>query len=221
LAWRSSLLVAVTLAGSSPAWADDVGTISGAVTLVRLGVASHVTGPADVVVYLEDAPAVGALPAGPFVITQAGKAFRPDLLIVPVGARVEFPNQDAFFHNVFATAAGNSFDLGLYKGGASKSVLFAKPGLVPIFCNIHPQMISYILVVTNPFFTHPDGDGGFRFAGVPPGTYHLVAWLPYGNPVRTEVVVAAGQTAEVAVTVRERSDAQRHPNKEGKPYGSY
>jgi plastocyanin len=219
LASRFSLVCALLAAGR--VWADGGGIVAGEVALVRIGVGSQVEGPADVLVYLEDAPAVGELPAGPFVVTQSGKAFQPELLVVPVGARVEFPNQDAFFHNVFSTAAGNSFDLGLYKSGTSKSVVFTKPGLVPIFCNIHPQMISHILVVTNPFFQRLGADGRFRFVDVPPGTYRLVAWLPYGSPARTEVVVTAGQTTEVALTLRERSGALRHPNKEGKPYGSY
>jgi plastocyanin len=218
LASRFSALL-LFLAG--PALADGGGIVDGEVALVRLGVGSQVDGPADVLVYLEDAPAAADLPAGPFVVTQAGKAFQPELLVVPVGARVEFPNQDTFFHNVFSTAAGNSFDLGLYKGGTSQSVVFAKPGLVPVFCNIHPQMISHILVVTNPFVTHLGADGRFRFVDVPAGTYHLVAWLPYGSPARTEVVVAAGQATRVSVTLRERSGAQHHLNKEGKPYGAY
>ena len=215
---RSSLVL-LLLAGR--ALADAGGAIDGSVALVRLSVGSQVEGYGDVLVYLEDAPAAGKMPEGPFVVTQARKAFHPGLLVIPVGARVDFPNQDSIFHNVFSTAAGNSFDLGLYKNGDSKSVVFNKPGLVPIFCNIHPLMISYILVVTNPFHAHPDGAGRFHFADVPPGTYHLVAWLPYGSTAREEVKVEAGRTSEVKATVRERSGAQRHPNKEGKPYGGY
>jgi plastocyanin len=217
---RSSLVLLVCLAAGA-ARADGDGAVAGKVSLVKLSTGSHLDSYDDVLVYLEDAPNVGKMPEGPFVVTQVAKSFRPEVLVVPVGAKVDFPNQDQFFHNVFSTSSGNSFDLGLYKGGASKSVVFQKPGAVPIFCNIHPQMISYIVVLTNPFFVHPDNAGHFRFAGVPPGSYHIVTWMPYGSAVREEVKVEAGGTTEVHVRLSERSGALRHPNKEGKPYTHY
>jgi plastocyanin len=200
---------------------DPVGGISGTVAIIPVAVGSQVTGADAALVYLEDAPAGAPLPRGPFVVTQEGKAFDPPLLVVPLGATVEFPNRDAFFHNVFSTASGNAFDLGLYKGGDSKSVVFAKPGWVPVFCNIHPQMLSYILVVTNGFFTRPAPDGRFSFADVPPGTYHIAAWFPYGSVERREVRVEAAATADVRLVLRERSGAGRHLNKDGKPYQRY
>jgi plastocyanin len=217
LASRSRLALLLLWAG--PAFAG--GTIDGTVSLVRLSVGSEAAGPEGALVYLEDAPAAGKPPEGPFVIEQVAKSFQPAVLVVPVGAQVDFPNKDTFFHNVFSQASGNSFDLGLYKGGASRSVVFTRPGLVPIFCNIHPQMISFILVVTNPFHTRPDEAGHFRFLDVPPGSYHLVAWFPYGSPVREEVQVEEGRTSDVQVTLRERSGALRHRNKDGKPYTHY
>lgn len=218
MASRSSVAVLLLIAGRA---LGEGGTIEGTVTQVKIGVGSQVDGFAATLVYLEDAPAAGKTPEGPFVVIQAEKTFSPTELVVPVGASVEFPNKDNYFHNVFSTAPGNSFDLGLYKAGASRSVKFTKPGLVPIFCNIHPQMIGYVLVVTNPFFTHPDEDGRFRLTGVPPGTYHLTAWFPFGGAVRTEVKVDAGRTSEVKMTLRERSGAERHRNKDGLPYSHY
>lgn len=218
MASRSSVAVLLLVAGRA---FGEGGTIEGTVTQVKLGVGSQIDGFAATLVYLEDAPAAAKLPEGPFVITQAEKTFSPTELVIPVGASVEFPNNDNYFHNVFSTTPGNSFDLGLYKAGESRSVRFTKPGLVPIFCNIHPQMIGYVLVVTNRFFTHPDENGRFRFAGVPPGTYHLTAWFPFGGAVRTEVKVDAGRTSEVRMTLRERSAAGRHRNKEGLPYSHY
>jgi plastocyanin len=221
LGWRSSAVLALCLSAADSFAADPPGRIAGEVTIVKVAVGSQVTGADVALVYLEDAPAVGPLPTGPFVISQHDKAFDPSLLVVPVGASVEFPNRDTFFHNVFSTANGNSFDLGLYKNGDSKSVVFSKPGWVPIFCNIHPQMLSYILVVTNGFVAHPSEDGRFAFADVPPGTYHIAAWFPYGGIERREVRVEPGATTDVNLVLRERSGAGRHPNKDGKPYWRY
>ena len=73
-----------------------------------------------------------------FQLVQKNKRFLPHLLIVPVGAVVEFPNHDPFFHNVFSLFEGKRFDLGLYVGGATRAITFNKPGVSYIFCNIHP-----------------------------------------------------------------------------------
>jgi plastocyanin len=219
---RSSLLaIALVLLAASPAAAGD---LSGTITIVPLSVGSRVSGFDSVVVYIDDAPADPALKpaAAPYTIAQIDRAFDPPLLIVPVGATVDFPNQDEVFHNVFSTAGGNAFDLGLYKSGASKSMTFTAPGMVPIFCNIHPKMAAHVLVVANGFHTRPNADGRFRFAGLPPGKYHLVAWFPFGNAERVEVQVGVGPTETHAdVTLRERLGAGSHLDKHGKPYTHY
>jgi len=115
------------------------GSIAGEVVVVRATLRS--APPVDqVVVYLEDAPAIDEMPKGPFEMAQADKSFAPPLLIVPVGATVAFPNRDGYYHNVFSPTADAKFDLGQYRGGIAKTVTMQKPGVVSVYCNIHSHM---------------------------------------------------------------------------------
>jgi plastocyanin len=204
--------LAVAAAALAPAAArpEAPGDIRGEVVLVRRSAGSQAKGPGDVVVYLEDAPAVGPMPRSGYVVEQVGKTFDPQVLVVPVGATVEFPNHDIYHHNIFSLSPAKHFDLGLYEPGATRSVTFDKPGLVSLYCNIHPQMLGYVLVVSNPFHTRPAEGGAFSLRGVPPGSYHLVAWFPFGPAVREVVRVTPGGSTRVKVVVRERAHASRH-----------
>ncbi len=201
--------IALPAAGGAADGSGASGDVAGEVAVVRRAAGSRVQGPQDAVVYLENAPAVGAMPRGPFVVEQVGKAFDPAVLVVPVGATVEFPNHDIYHHNIFSLSPAKKFDLGLYEPGATRSVTFDRPGVVSIYCNIHPQMLGYILVVSNPFFTRAASNGSFVLRGVPAGTYRLVAWFPFGPAAREEVRVTAGQRTRVRLVVRERADAAR------------
>jgi len=115
------------------------------------------------------------------VLTQREMQFFPHVLAVQVGTHVKFPNQDRVFHNVFSFHDGRRFDLGLYPVGMVKEVPFDRPGLSRVFCNIHPQMAAYVMVVDTPHFAVSDRDGHFAIAGVPvvPVRYH--AWRPGGE----------------------------------------
>jgi hypothetical protein len=201
--------------------ARGVGSIEGEVALARLSVGSQLRDPDQVVVYLEDGPKGGPLPKGPFVIGQQDKKFVPSQLIVPVGAAVGFVNGDRLDHNVFSPAPGSAFDLGIYQKGAVRRIIFDKPGVVPIYCNMHPQMVAYVLAVDNSYFVRPGPDGRFRFTGLPAGNYHLVAWSPYSAPVRETVRVQDTGAARLSLVVRERGGAERHADKTGKAYQPY
>jgi plastocyanin len=219
--WVSVLLaVGAALVVRAPAAKPDTGTLTGKITLVRLPVGSAVNGFDDVVVYLEDAPTTGKMPRGPFRIIQRNKTFEPKVTVVPRGERVEFPNEDKLQHNVFSLAPEAKFDLGLYRRGESRTVKFDKPGVVPIFCNIHPQMAAYVVVVDNPFFARPR-DGRFSLKGIRPGTYTAVAWFPHGKALRQQVKVMAGATTRIELLLTEQRGAQRHQNKHGKTYSRY
>ena len=213
-------MLALSLLVAQAAWAKG-GDIDGAVKIIPGPIASRVTGPEQVIVYLEDAPLTGSMPAGPFEMIQLGKDFSPQVLIVPAGATVSFPNQDPILHNVFSVSPGNVFDLGLHKPGDTASAKLEHPGIVAVYCNIHPQMVGYVLVVSNPFFTHPRPDATFRLKGVPPGTYHIVAWFPFGQVSRQEVRVEEASHTTVNLLLRERSDAGRHKRKDGSLYIQY
>src|ERR1700732_5438520 len=88
----------------------------------------------------EEATAPQPSPSANSRLVQKNKSFEPHILVVPVGSMVEFPNRDPFFHNVFSLFEGKRFDLGLYEAGSSRDVLFDKPGVSYIFCNIHAEM---------------------------------------------------------------------------------
>jgi plastocyanin len=214
-------VVALAAAPAPAPASSPPGVIAGSLSLVRLSVGSAVKGFDETLVYLDDAPPAAAGSAGPFVMAQEKKAFTPRLLVVPNGARVDFPNRDVFFHNVFSVTPGSTFDLGLYKSGGSKSVVFATPGIVSVYCNIHPQMSAWVAVMANALWARPAADGSFVLAGVPAGKWHAVAWFPYGKPERAEVSVAAGGRAALSLVLREVVGAVRHPDKDGKAYGRY
>jgi len=136
---------------------------------------------------------------------------------VPVGTVVRFPNSDGIFHNVFSLSQGNAFDLGLYRSGASKSRAMSTPGLVRVFCNIHPQMTAVVVTAPTPWVTVAAAGGTFRL-DLPSGRYRLTALSERAAAVTTEVTVA-GPTAAPALTLDESGFAAvPHANKFGKPY---
>ena len=107
------------------------------------------------------------------VMLQKNKMFLPHILTIAAGTTVEFPNMDPIFHNAFSSFNGQIFDIGLYPPGSTRSVRFARPGIVRVFCNIHPTMSAVIVVVDSAFLATTGRDGSFFFAGVPPGEYEL------------------------------------------------
>jgi len=175
-----------------------------------------------VVVWLEGGEAGGQPIAGgergTFSMRSEDKAFTPRVLAVPVGAVVDFPNSDPIFHNVFSVSKTRRFDLGLYKLGASKSVTFDRPGLVRVYCNIHPQMVGFIHVFAIAHFAVTDADGQFTLAAVTPGRYALKAWDERGGVVSQALVVGDGPTS-VSIEIDAHKHRQEpHLNKYGKPY---
>jgi hypothetical protein len=119
------------------------------------------------------------------------------VLAVVQGARVDFPNRDDIYHNVFSLSSSRSFDLGRYRKGSSKSVVFSKPGVAQVFCHIHSDMSGIILVLGNPFFTVPETSGRYAVEDVPPGEYTIVGWHERARPVSRRVRVLAGQTTTI------------------------
>ncbi len=106
------------------------------------------------------------------IMLQKGKTFTPHILPVEVGSIVDFPNADPIFHNAFSSYNGQIFDVGLYPPGTSRSVHMTRPGVLRVFCNIHPTMSAIILVLNTPYFTKTAMNGSFDL-NVPPGEYDL------------------------------------------------
>jgi plastocyanin len=154
------------------------------------------------------------------VIDQRNKTFVPGWAVIRRGTTIEFPNHDNIYHNVFSHSAGNSFDLGLYNSGApAKSHAFRTAGAADIYCNIHPNMAASVLVVPNDLFAKVQPDGSFAINDVPSGQRKIVAWSP-GTALATKwVELAAGGSADVALTLVPKSRV--HKNKAGRAYGSY
>src|SRR5260221_2441751 len=145
------------------AWA---GTVKGRVELIEKG-GRRATDLSDVVVYLEGVK-VKPRPARA-TMTMKGKSFVPRLVVVQVGDTVDFPNEDPIFHNAFSVSGDNRFDLNLYKRPKVGSWTFQRPGVVRVFCNIHPQMSAVVLVRDSPYFVKGAPDGTFAIPDVPAG----------------------------------------------------
>lgn len=173
---------------------------------------------ADAIVYVEtvNAPTKGATAS----MKQEGKAFSPSTLVVTKGTKVEFPNRDAIFHNVFSVTPDHSFDLGSYRQGESKSVTMSKTGVVTVYCNMHPQMVGHILVVPNGNYVRAGKDGFFRLTNVPAGQHRVVAWAPNSKAVTVAANVVENEVATVELTLK-RGKSGLHTKKDGLPYGSY
>ncbi len=121
-----------------------------------------------------------AVPLKNATIDQRGKTFIPHILIVTPGTRVNFPNNDTVFHNVFAFFEAKRFDIGMYPRGESRQVTFDKPGIVSVLCNVHPKMSAFIVIVDTPYYSVASRSGEFHVSGIPPGKYTLKAWHESG-----------------------------------------
>jgi plastocyanin len=156
-------------------------------------------------------------------LVQHNKMFEPSLLVVPVGGKVEFPNRDPFFHNVFSMFEGKRFDLGLYEGGTTRFVQFDKPGISFIFCNIHAQMSAVVIALATPYYAISDVHGDLSIAGVPPGRYELQVFHSSVAPdalhaLTREVRVTSGTTTLGTFTLAETDVVLAHKNKYGRDY---
>jgi len=152
-------------------------------------------------------------------IVQEDRKFYPDILPVVVGQKVRFPNHDHIYHNVFSISPTKVFDLGQYKECDSpKCVTFEKPGLVPVFCNIHPQMLTYVIVLENNAYAMTDKEGAFQIGNVPSGTYTVNAWLPKAKHVSQKILIQPGQDVEAHLEIKEIIKMKPHTRKDGSDY---
>jgi len=180
-------------------------------------VVGKVSGASDAIIYVED---IVATAHGSAAMKQEGKQFVPRVLVVQKGTKVEFPNLDAIFHNVFSVSPDSTFDLGSYRQGESKGVTMSRAGVVTVYCNMHPQMVGHILVVPSANYARAGKDGFFRLANVPAGPHRLVAWAPNSKPVKLATTVTDGEVVTVEVQLT-KGKSSMHTKKDGLPYGSY
>jgi len=125
-----------------------------------------------------ESPALAAAPAVKAIMDQLNLAFVPDVLVIPVHSTVQFPNSDAISHQVYSFSSARKFQLPLYRGKPYPPVQFDQPGVVTLGCNIHDNMLAYIVVTAAPFFGRTDDNGNWTAANMPNGRYRLRLWHP-------------------------------------------
>ncbi|MGE4064033.1 MAG: hypothetical protein AB7E79_11765 [Rhodospirillaceae bacterium] len=157
---------------------------------------------------------IAARPGTKAVMIQEGKQFIPYVLAVQAGTTVDFPNHDSFRHQVYSFSTAKTFELKLYGSGEVGSVLFDKPGAVPVGCNIHDNMLAYVYVAPGPNFATTGPDGAAQIKGLAAGTYEISVWHPHqrGASSTQQVTVAPDGTVDVKLELRLRNvRGQRKP----------
>lgn len=182
---KLSLILLVLGAFSLGSLPVAAGTITGKITVRGL------RSPENIVVYITRGPVQKAdLSQARFSMDQNNLSFLPHVLLVPQGATVDFPNNDKVGHNVFSLSRTQKFNLGNYGPGESRKIVFDKPGLVELRCDMHAEMSAYILVMKNTFFGITDRKGRFSIPDsgylkshgitslkdLPPGKYTVRTW---------------------------------------------
>lgn len=177
--------------------ASQAGTIHGKVSGAK----------GESVVYVDSIPGkTFPAPTQHAAMDQKGLMFMPHLLVVQQGTAVDFRNNDSVEHNVFWSSINGNKSLGHNMGtwprGEQRSFTFNTPGVVPLLCNVHPDMAGYIIVSPTPYFAQTDKTGAFKIENVPNGTYKLTAWNE-GAKVHThsvQVTVSGDANADIEMT---------------------
>lgn len=211
---RAVACIATIVLAVSSADAKPTGKVVGTVKVTEAD--GKPTAGVEVIVYV-----VGfSEPPGTAEVTieQKGRRFVPELVAITLGGSVSFPNKDAFLHNVFSQSSSRKFDLGSFKKGETKTKEFPAPGVVDVYCNIHPEMAATILVLPNQRHTRVAADGTFTLEGVPPGTWTVFAYTRRATkPVSAKVTVTAGAEARVDFALQRGAEPE-HLNKYGEKY---
>lgn len=179
---------------------SENGTIEGTVKVLR----SRHSG--DVVVYLEgeNLKKQYSPPEMHITLDQKNLVFIPRVLPILRGTTVDFLNSDDVQHNVFAPGKVEKFNLGTWGQGRVKEYTFDKPGEVIILCNVHSEMVAYIIILENPYFAKTDKEGNFRVENIPFGTYVVKTWHEKMKSTPQEITVSQGETKEIHLELNKR-----------------
>lgn len=139
------------------------------------------TSPGNSVVFVDAIPGkTFPAPTQDPILSQRGLAFNPHLLVVQEGTTVQFQNDDSVQHNVFWPSVGGNkklaHNMGTWPKGEKRPFKFSQPGVVPLLCNVHPEMSGYIVVSPTPYFAQTDATGNYKIDNVPDGKYTVTAW---------------------------------------------
>lgn len=147
---------------------------------------------------------LAATPPVSSVVDQVDLAFVPDVVVIPVGSTLSFPNSDAVSHQVYSFSSARRFQLPLYRGKRYPPVTFDQPGVITLGCNIHDNMLAYVVVTAAPFFGRTDAKGEWIATNLPNGTYRVRVWHPLLNESGSslERVVEIGGTDRADLLLR-------------------
>ncbi|HVK86783.1 MAG TPA: hypothetical protein VM513_21835 [Kofleriaceae bacterium] len=209
---RAAVVILLVLAGVVDA--QPVGRVVGTVAVTEAD--GKPARGAEVIVYVVGFKERSA--GSVTTIVQKDRRFMPELVAMTAGDSVAFPNGDKFLHNVFSPSNTRKFDLGSFKKGESKTKEFPSPGVVDVYCNIHPEMAATIVVVPNRAHARAKADGSFVVTDVPPGTWTVFAYTRRASkPVSAKVTVTAGADASVSLALQRGAEPE-HLNKYGEKY---
>lgn len=142
-------------------------------------------------------------------IQQQDRKFSPDMVVVPVGSTVSFPNLDAIFHNIFSLSKPRSFDLGNYPKGETRTETFPVPGIVNVYCHLHPNMSASIVVSPTRWAVKANENGEFVLPSVPAGKYTVVAWHKTAGFVRQVVTVTESGAPPISFLIPLTADGTK------------
>ena len=186
-----------------------IGFLAMAVVASQLAIAGSVAGKvsgaaAGSVIWVDDPSAKPEVPSKPFVIDQKGLLFIPHVLVVPVGATVDFLNSDSVAHNVFWTGiSGNKklgHNLGTWPKGEKRTFKFDNPGVVPLLCNVHPEMSAFVVVVSSSHYATTDANGEYTIENVPDGAHNVTVWHEGMKQQSKQVTVSGNTKADFTLT---------------------
>ena len=183
------ILVPVLGAGA----AETSGTVRGTVTVTKQ------KSSANAVISIEAAGLVVTPPAEPVRIDQKGFRFLPHITVAVPGTTIRFLNNDPEPHNVYSPEG--RYNLGTWPTGETRDHVFEKPGIFTQLCNIHPDMLAYVVVLETPYSAVTDAAGKFEVKGVPPGKYLLWAWHEKKDGLEREITVEAGKVLDLDLVI--------------------
>jgi plastocyanin len=157
---------------------------------------------ADVVVYLAGVEGEFSAPDEYAVLDQKNLLFIPHVLPILVGTTVDFPNSDEVRHNVFSPTKDKKFNLGTYASGVTRQQTFDKPGAVTLLCNVHAEMVAYVVVLENPYFAVTNNRGDFEIKNVPAGTFILKTWHEKLKESKQEITVLEDGIVNIELQLR-------------------
>jgi len=206
---RNTLLASLFVLAPALAHAQTAGITASVVDARGRPVADAVVVamPADGIVHLPEHPRGG-------VVDQVDKEFVPEVVAVLVGTAVTFPNKDNVRHHVYSFSPAKRFELPLYAGVPAQPVVFDKPGVVVLGCNIHDWMVGYVYVSESPYFAKTGKDGKAVITDLPPRAYDVRVWHPQLDvaeaSTRRRVNISHGNAVDVAWTLKLKPELRVH-----------